>query len=1106
MKFLIKLGNGIPYLKLDLKMKLTVYLFLISLFQIHANSSYSQNTKITLELENVTIENVLRSIEAKSDFKFLYNDKEVDYKKLVSINFKKTKIKKILDTLLSGTDIKFEVLNKQIILVSKSNKETSSALQQTVKGTVVDENGLGVPGASIIVKGTTKGLVTDFDGNFSIQVSPGDVLEVSFLGYITQSVTIGNQTSIKIVLKEDTAQLDEVVVVGYGTQKRSDIVGAISSVSPKDYEEQPIAIASDVLQGRSPGVQISNASGAPGSIAVVRIRGANSITNNSDPLYVIDGVLGASFTALNPADIQSIEILKDASSTGLYGSRGSNGVVMVTTKRGKTDTPVVEFNSLISAQYLPSKIDKLSAAQHAEVVNISSGTEEFSQTQIDAFRTAGGTDWQDEIYREGFDAILQNHNLSISGKSGKIDYYISGNKVDNVGILENSLYEREAVRANVNFEVNEKLRMGLYISYADELAKNINNTSSLFNPTAAALIYSPTVPAYQDNGRPTHTGRFSGIATSPTAIAFGRNENIFTDNTTFNFNVNWNVTKNIDYTFIGARRTQQGSNRFFKDDLADLQAPQASVTESQFQTYQHTHILDYRPNIGENHSLLLKGVFEETWTEIFGSSATATGLTNLDRSYFNLALAETYNIASGENESSIRSYVARMEYAYKNKYLLSSTVRQDQSSKFQNKFQNATFPSVALGWRVSEEPFLQDSKTLSNLKLRVSWGETGNEGIAAYSSFPSLVTGIGAIVDGSTIQFGVAPGGLTNDDLRWETTAQLNAGIDFGFWNNRFTASVDYYKKNTTDVLLRVTPPTYIGGITELVNTGEIENEGFEFMVEGTIINNEDFQWDAAFNISTNKATAISLGKDDFIFPGGGLFSGSAAIPTRVEVGGRIGNIQGYINDGVWGTDEVAEADAFDADPGDSKYRDVNGDGSISADDITTIGNGAPDFTWGLNNTLSYKNFTLNVFLQSMVGHDLLNINRALTNGAGGDGSLTGIDQLNAWTPDNQNTVVPSLTSNYLHRPEDSRYVEDATFIRFKNISLGYNLPESLLESTFLDSVKLILSAQNLITITDYKGYDPEVSAGGSSNVFLGYDTGVYPNPKRVTLGVNVKF
>ncbi|GAA4933806.1 TonB-dependent receptor [Algibacter agarivorans] len=983
--------------------------------------------------------------------------------------------------------------------------------QQMISGTVVDEAGIPIPGANVLVEGTSTGSVSDFDGNFTISTSPTDVLIISYVGYVTQKVSVGNQTNIKIALAEDAAQLDEVVVVGYGTQKRSDITGAISSVSPKDFAEQPIAIASDALQGRSPGVQVSNSSGAPGSVAVVRIRGANSITNNSSPLYVIDGVLGASFTALNPADIQSIEILKDASASGLYGARGSNGVIIVTTKRGKSDTPVIEFNSLLTTQYLPNSIGKLSAAQHAEIVNSSSGTTEFSPAEIEAFRTNGGTDWEDEIYREGSDALLQNHNLSISGRSEKIDYYISGNKVNNLGILENSNYEREAVRANINFEASDKLRMGFYINYSDELAKNIGNTSSLFNPTAAAILYSPTVPAYGDDGRPTHTGRFSGIATSPTAIAFGRNDNIYTDNTTFNFNLNWDIVENVSYTFTGARRIQHSSNRFFKDDLADLQAPQAFVNENEFQQYQHTHIVEYKNTFNEDHRLSLKGVFEETWAESFSSRATGTGLTNLDRSYFNLALADTYTISSGESESGIRSYVARVEYAFKDKYLLTSTVRQDQSSKFQNKFSNATFPSVAIGWRVSEESFLSDSNVINNLKLRASWGETGNEGVGAYSSFPSLVTGIGSIVDGSTIIFGVGPGGLTNNDLKWETTAQLDLGFDIGFFNNRFTASFDYYKKNTTDVLLTVTPPTYIGGITELLNAGEIENKGFEAMLEGTIIDNEDFQWDAAFNFSTNKATAISLGKDEFIFPAGGNFSGSNGIGTKIEVGGEIGNILGYISDGVWGTDETAEASVFGAVPGDSKYRDVSGpsgvpDGAITSDDITTIGNGAPDFIWGFNNTVSYKNFTLNLFVQSMVGHDILNINRALTNGTGGDSSRTSIDQLNAWTTDNQNTTIPALTSTYQQQPEDSRYVEDGTFIRLKNISLAYNLPKSILESTFIDSVRLSLSGQNLLTITDYEGYDPEVNAGGGSNVFLGYDTGVYPNPKSVTFGLNVKF
>ncbi len=974
--------------------------------------------------------------------------------------------------------------------------------QVTVTGTVTDTNdGISLIGVNIVQVGTTTGTVSDIDGSFSLTVPDRNaIISFSYTGYQTQEVVVGDQRVIDVQLVAGS-QLDEVIVVGYGTQKKSDVTGAISSLSSEDYEAQPVQFTRQALQGRTAGVQVSSTSGEPGNTGVIKIRGVNSISNSGAPLVVIDGVLGASLPALHPSDIESIEVLKDASATALYGSRGANGVILVTTKRAK-DKTVITASTNFTFQQLPKKLDLLNGAEFAEVININQGSAVFSDDEIAELRASGGTDWQDEIYREGTDAMIQNYHVSVGGKEGKIGYYVAGNIIDNEGILTNSFYERKSLRANITADINDKISVGLITQYSDELARNafIGN-NELFSPAAAALVFAPSSPVYDEDGNFIKVSSF-GLATNPLGQALGRNQDITTDNTTINFNFNYDIVQGLNYTFRMANASLKTTRGYFQNNDVSNATAQASVFNNNFSRFQHTHILTWQRELTDQHRLSVKGVFEETNEDNFGATAAAADLTNLTGFYYNLAFG-TQTATAGQNNTGIRSFLGRLDYAFMDRVLLTATYRADGSSKFLGDNKWGYFPSVALG----VVPFAESVGPLSRVKVRASWGQVGNEGIAPFSTFSSLNTAAAnnPSFDGLTTVAGIAPGALNNPDLKWETTTQIDVGADLEFLDGRLNATFDYFKKNTTDLLLARTLPPSFGPASRLENVGEIENEGFEITLGGDVVNTKDFKWDANFNISKAKTILVDAGGQDAITPFV-PFRSSNTIAQSIMVGEQVGVIRGYRTVGVWGTAEAAQAAEFGAVPGDVKYDDINGDKVINTEDITVIGNGAPDYIWGFNNTLSYKNFSLNVFFQSMVGHDVLNWSRAMRIGATANGSLTDGDLVDAWTEQNQDTDIPAVNSTFFQKQESSRFIEDGTFIRLKNLSLTYDLPKSTLSTIGIDRVAITLSGQNVFTITDYKGYDPEVNSGGASNTDLGFDTGVYPNPKSWTIGLNATF
>ncbi len=863
------------------------------------------------------------------------------------------------------------------------------------------------------------------------------------------------------------------------------------------------------MQGRTSGVSVSNYNGAPGGGVKIRVRGSNSLTGSSEPLVVVDGIVGLSLGSINTNDIASIEVLKDASSTSLYGSRGANGVILVTTKKGTSGKPQINIDAYYGIQSVRKKIDLLDGAQFAKELNKKraaiGANDAFTAAEIAELERTGGTDWQDETYR---DAPTQNYQISMSGKEGKIGYFISGNYADQDGIIINSNYKRYTLRSNLDFDISKKISVKFNILGSREIGHNNGATRGLGGPPSASLIFDPTKPVIDpDTGNPTNASNFGSISGSPISTALGREVDQFTNKVESNLRFRYDIIDGLSYSFTGGARLSNSSNNSFLNTWGSSSGnADGRINISEFNSWQHTSMLEYAKNL-DNHRFSVKAVYEIQKLQSKWTQANGLNLLTPSVGYDNLGLGATQTVGSGFSEREIQSYIGRADYAFKDKYLITVTARVDGSSVFPEENKYGVFPSAAIGWRLSEESFISNMDVFSNFKLRASYGITGNQAVAPYSSLPLLRTGINYPINGGSLAIGVAPGRAANPNLKWEETAQINIGLDLGFYEGRLNFIADYYKKNTTDALLFINVPRFTGQSTVLKNIGEVENKGFEFSLDAIVFDGE-FKWDASFNVAFNKTIVVDIGGEDAIFPGAQYGGGVSIAPAIIlEVGEEVGNFQGLIYDGVYRTEDAVEAAEFGFIPGDSKFKDVNEDGVINSSDIGIMGNGQPDYFWGFNNTFTYKGFELNMFWHAVQGFDVWNLTRGYLYGQNADArDATTVDILNQWSPTNNNSDVSAYSNSSREALQSSRWVEDGSFIRLNNISLGYYLPESLLGDTFIKGIKVYASAQNIVLISNYSGYDPEINSGGNSDVDQSIDWGAYPNPKTITFGINMKF
>jgi len=961
-------------------------------------------------------------------------------------------------------------------------------------GTVTDDKGMPLPGVSVVIKGTTKGVATDFDGNFSLNNVPkGAVLEFSSVGYKTLDIK-ATGASLKVKLPEATQDLDEVVVVGYGTQKKGDVTTAITSVKTKDLDQRPVTSAAQAIQGRAAGIQVVQPSGAPGAGLAVRIRGNTSISASNDPLYVVDGIPVQDISGIAPTDIENMQVLKDASSAAIYGSRAANGVVLITTKQGKRNEPKVSINTYVGMSDIAKKIPSLNTQQYYDLMADSGAVATSSLAGL-----TDKTDWYKEAFRTGF---TQNTQLSVSNATENTKYYVSAGHTKEDGIIRSSFFERYNVRLNLEAKMRKWLTFETNLSYADYESNGI--ISGLGANRAGVVLSVINTPQYAPIWS-TKAGEegwyyydFKGANLSHPVENISRRAD--------------NLLKNNRFVGSGSAIVQLMDGLRYKSTFAidRLSSKENRWTDPKLTAYGRRNYGE-AADIRKNHTLMTFDnilTFDKTFSKHNLSLLAGTSFTNakMDGSemyatHFLTSDIKTLNAANkigqgsitNAEEWSMMSYLGRISYNYDSKYLLTANFRADGSSKLAPGKRWGYFPSVSVGWRLSQENFLKNVEWLSELKLRGGWGQTGNQaGISDYGYLQrfSITRQNWWEAGKGDAMVTLRPNSFSNPNLTWETTTQSNIGLDIALFKNRLSLAVDAYLKKTTDLLMDVPLPATSPVPSIYRNEGEMTNKGLEFSVDSRNLTG-DLEWNTNFNISFNRneLTKLSLQK---VYYYASTSEATSEQVVRITEGQPLGKFWGLVSEGV------------DPQTGDIKYKDLNGDGRISVSDKTYIGDPNPDFTFGLTNDFAYKNFTLSVFFQGSYGNDIYNASRIETEGMY-DGKNQSTAVLNRWRKPGDVTDIPRAVKSTDNIKASSRWVEDGSYLRLKTLTLAYNVPVDALERYGIRKIQPYFTAQNLWTLTNYKGFDPEVNEGLSGPT-MGIDWGTYPQTKSFIFGLNIEF
>ncbi|WP_446785343.1 TonB-dependent receptor [Macellibacteroides fermentans] len=1062
-------------------MKLIVLLAAIALFQLSATESYAQNTKITLSLKNSTLIEAIKQIEKQTDFVFFYNNAEVDLNKTVNIQINNGNIKEFLNKELAGYNYRIE--NNKIVLTPNVTQQNTK-----IKGKVTDSSGVPIIGANVTESGTSNGTITDVDGAFTLDVKAGAQLKISYIGYLSKMVLVDNKTSFSIQLSEDTQTLDEVVVVGYGTVRKADLSGSISVLDGKSFKDQPITQVTDAIQGRMSGVQVENSS-VPGGSVKIRVRGSNSINRSNEPLYVVDGIVRESgLNGINSDDIQSIQVLKDASSTAIYGSRGSNGVVLVTTKTGNSNQRIISFDAQLSSATVYKTYNILSPFEYATAYREIKNPNAFTDDQMNAYKNGtAGIDWQDEIFRTG---TTQNYKLAISNGNKDAQYYISANYMGQDGIVDYSSNKRYQVRANITSDLTKWLHVTADVNASHSIRKGSSYEASKSNPLWIALNYSPTMEMMDDKGN-YNKDIYNSIASNPKGIiALNGNENI-TDVVNGMVDMRFTILPGLTFTTTNGLDYNDAKGYSFSSAKVETKSSMGN-NDSYRMMLQSSNNVTYTGKWG-NHALTATGVYEVTSTEGRSMSLNGTNLLTESVGWWDVNMASTHTFNNDYYKWSLMSGVGRVMYNYNDKYLVTGTLRADGSSKFTNK-KWGYFPSVAVAWSLGNEEFMKSQKLFQDVKIRVSYGIVGNQAINPYETL-GLLAQTSYSFGGTTNYTGYWSNTLATPDLTWEKTKQFDLGLDFSMLDRRLNVSADYFYKKTVDGLLQKQIPKYDGGGTYWVNAGEISNKGIDLSLTAHILQNKDFKWTSSINGTYLKNRVESLAGDEFLY-GTSPASGMVEEVTIIKPGYSIGSFYGYQWQGL-------------DNKGDNIYADLNDNGEFDSGDRTIIGKSTPDFTIGWNNQFTWRNWDLNLFFNGSFGAKKLNLVRFTMASMVGDSRFITLREsyMNNFDRNkSQSAEYPSLlssSSNY--QPASTQWLESADYVRLENISLSYNLSK---EITKFADLRLTLSCQNLITLTGYKGFDPASSSFSSSNVDInsGIDMGAYPSPRTVTFGVKMNF
>lgn len=1078
-------------------MKMTLYQFVLALVFSSvtlANSINGQgklDTKVTISITDMGLNKALNELGKSADVKFSYNSRMVPLGQKVSVQATNEVLSAVLSRVLKPLNITYSLVSNQIILQKENPKsEEATAIsiseqqQKTLTGVIVDNKGVALPGASVLVKGTTISASTDMDGKFSIRVdNTATVLVVSYIGFDSVEVPIGNKTDFKITLKESSQALNEVVVVGYGTQKRSDITGAVVSVPKDRLENLPVTNVLQAVQGTAAGLKITQGSSVPGSTASIQVRGVNSINANTSPLIVLDGIpFFGTTNDINPNDIKSIEVLKDASAVAIYGTRGSNGVILITSKRGNSNgKPVIKYSGYVAAEDISRPLKPASPdayvqkyADFLKANNLPQTAVLPNSSEVANFDAGITTNWLKEATQSG---LINEHNLSISSGTDKFQYFISGSKLKQDGVVKGYQFQKTNFRINIDSQINDFLKIGTSAFFSDNnydggranflfatamspysVPKDVNGNYLIY-PMAPELLYSnPLLGLTTD--RLSRGRNLTGSSYAEVKIIQG-----------LSYRLNASYTYNLDRyaSYTGRAANDQNGTAY------------TSNTETS--NWVVENILNYNKDFGKHH-VDFTGLYSAQKQDYFMSEAQAVGFLNDGLSYNNLSAGATKSTWSNGYGSALASQMGRINYSFDSRYLLTLTARRDGYSAFgSNTNKYGVFPSLALAWNIKNESFLKDVNVVDNLKLRFSSGKTGNQAIGVNQT-ATTATAVKYPFDGAALT-GVLFNNLGNANLNWEKTTSNNIGLDFSVLKNRIGGTVEVYKSKTKDILLRRSIPAISGYTNVWANLGSMENKGLEISLNTVNIRTKDFTWKTDVNFSKYKNKILDLygdGKDDM---GNNWFIGK---PLHVAYD--------YEKIGIWQTGEDASTSDPLAKPGDIKFKDQNGDGKIDSNDRVILGQTDPKWSGGLINTFSYKNFNLSIFLETSQGG--LRSNRDLTY-ADEAGRRNLPATYKYWTPENMDNKWPSLSAYKNYR--GFNFYEDYSYVRIKDVRLSYQFPHELINKAGLESLTIYVTGRNLYTFTNWYGWDPEMNYSSRGS---GDWTNNYPVVRTFSFGINL--
>ena len=1104
------------------RLRITATLMMLTVvFNTFANKNLYSQTEISLDLKNTSIIRVLDHIESTTDLRFIFDSDIFNFKEKVTLSIEKKSLNHTLNTLF-GAKVIYE-LKENLVFLKEIVEEVETPIlleeeeeeaQAPITGVIVDGDGVPLPGVNVFIKGTNTGTATDFDGNYSIPAAEGDVLVFSYVGFENQELIVGNEQNIDISMEADYANLDEVVITGYGSTAKKDLVSSISQIKGDALVNQPVARVDNMLQGRAAGVNVVSTSGEPGAAATIRIRGMSSINGNNQPLFVIDGfIVGTDFNLsnLNVNDIESIEVLKDASSLAIYGTRGAAGVILINTKsglstqEGKVDVSINHYTSMQQVYNYPEMASIGVWAEYwnegVTYIDTNYGTNDpsLAGNAIHApnWESITPTDWRGLITRNG---RIDNTDVNISGNTGNANYFISYNRFVQEGIIKASGLERNSLRANFDLKVNDKIRTGIRMAVTDR--KQENNKVNYQNVYYTLL---PTMSVFKPDGSYNGENPVSGeITRNPVHDINERIDHNFVTNVLANAFVEFDIAS--DFTLrssVGTNLIFNKGNRYVGNldpqTINSGTGGDADVTFGKTTGFLNENTITYTKDFGDHSLKVLAGYTMQK--DVFSNvEAGGAGYANDAVTFNSLSLGADAGrnvVGSSYRQRTFESILGRINYSFRDKYLLTLVGRRDGSSVFEEGKKYAFFPSAGAAWKISEEDFMQDIEAISSLKLRASYGIVGEQGVDPYNSLARYNPS--SIFFNQSISPAVTLASLPSTGLEWEKTYQTDIGVEIGFLNNRYSVEIDYYNKQTKDLLL-AKPLPGTAGDTRLENVGEVENKGFEFTFNSVNIEKPDFVWSSNFQISANRNKVVSIGEVPFINLRNPNHAQAGTGAVRLIAGEVMPTFMGAVYEGTYKSAAEIDADqrtGIDG-IGSPNYVDQNGDGAINVNDFVVLGSPQPDFYYGLRNTFTYKNWTMDVFIQGMQGNEIFDA--SIYEHYYGRGPETNMLPIVAerWTPDNPTSDIPRAGSSAgSYRPNSSLNVVDGSYIRLKNITLNYDIPNL----PFVDTASVYLTGNNLLLITDYKWGDPEVSDGGSGTVAQGVADDQYPYASSVALG-----